>query len=194
VTVSPKSVVMILVAACGGPPRGAAAPAGPAPATVTQVLPPDRLYVLEMGGAPAGDTSVTFANGTARIVIVRHAPPDNNVFVVISLPVDAFTADSTRDSITITVRPQPGVYGVAIDCDASIGRGATITFKYPVHFLAPRDALQRYGTALAYERALAVARKRGDGQFDLLASTRPATDNLAAPLGGPGVYLAAAPR
>lgn len=59
---------------------------------------------------------------------------------------------------------------------------------------SPRDAVQRYGTALAYERALVVARKRPDGQYDLLASTRPATDNLAAPLGGAGVYLAAAPR
>jgi len=185
---------MILLAACGGPPRGAAAPAGPAPATVVQVLPLDQLYVLEMGGAPAADTSVTVANGTARTVIVRHAPPDNNVFLVLTLPADAFTADSTRDSITNTVRPQPGTYGVAIDFDAPIGRGATITFKYPVHFLAPRDALQRYGSALAYERALAVARRRADGQYVLLASTRPATDNLAAPLGVAGVYLAAAPR
>ena len=186
--------MLILMAACGGPPRGAAAPAGPAPATVTQVLPLDHLYVLEMGGAPPADTAVTFANGAARTVIVRHAPPDNNVFVVLTLPAGAFTADSGRDSITITVRPQPGVYGVTIDCDAAIGRGATITFKYPVHFLAPRDALQRYGSVLAYERALAVARQRPDGKYDLLASTRPATDNLAAPLGRAGVYLAAAPR
>jgi hypothetical protein len=185
---------MIVLAACGGPPRGAAAPAGPAPATVTQVLPLDRLYVLEMGGAPPVDTAVTFANGTARTVIVRHAPPDNNVFVVVTLPAETFSADSMRDSVTITVRPQPGVYGVAIDCNAAIGRGATITFKYPVHFLAPRDALQHYGSALAYERALSVARKRTDGQYDLLASSRPATDNLAAPLGTAGVYLAAAPR
>ncbi|MFI5210456.1 MAG: hypothetical protein ACHQ2E_08430 [Gemmatimonadales bacterium] len=187
-------MVLILLAACGGPPRGAAAPSGPAPVTVTSVLPLDRLYVLEMSGAPPADTVVAFANGTSRTVIVRHAPPDNNVFLVITLPAGSFTADSTLDSIRIRIRPQPGRYGVAIDCNAAIGLGATITFKYPVHFLAPRDALQRYGTVLAYERALAVARQRPDGQYDLLASTRPATDNLAAPLGGAGVYLAAAPR
>jgi hypothetical protein len=186
--------MMILLAACGGPPRGSAAPAGPAPVTVTQVLPLDRLYVLEMSGAPPADTTVTFASGTARTVIVRHAPPDNNVFVVVTLPPDTTATDSTRDSTRITIRPQPGVYGVAIDCDAPIGRGATITFKYPVHFLAPRDAQQRYGSVLAYEQALAVARRRDDGRYDLLGSTRPATDNLAAPLGGAGVYLAAAPR
>jgi len=187
-------MVLILLAACGGPPRGAAAPAGPAPVTVTAVLPLDRLYVLEMSGAPPADTVVTFANGTSRTVIVRHAPPDNNVFVVVSLPAGTFAADSALDSIRIGIRPQPGTYAVAIDCNAAIGLGATITFKYPVHFLPPRDALQRYGNALAYERALAVARKRPDGQYDLLASSRPATDNLAAPLGGAGVYLAAAPR
>lgn len=186
--------MILLLAACGGPPSSGAAPVGPAPVTVTQVLPLDQLYVLEMGGVPPIDTVVTFATGTERTVIVRHAPPDNNVFIVLNLPAATFSGDSTRDSIMIRVRPQPGVYGVEIECNSDIGRGATITFKYPVHFLAPQDALQRYGSALFYERALSVARRRPDGQYDLLASSRPATDNLTAPLGPAGVYLAAAPR
>ncbi len=73
-------------------------------------------------------------------------------------------------------------------------RGATIKFKYPVHFEPPRDAVTRYGSLARFEQALAVGMLADGTNFALLPSLRPASDNLEAALPGPGTYMVAAPR
>jgi hypothetical protein len=179
---------------CGGGSGSAAAPVGPDPVQVTQVVPLSSLYLLELAGPPPVDTSVTLRPGIARTVIVRHAPPDNNTFAEVSFPATVFAGDSVRDSVRVTLTGRPGVYGLTVGADVPIGPGARITFKYPVHFQAPQAATGRYGTALAFEQALVVAAEQADGRYGLLVSTRPASDNLSAPVPHAGTYFAAALR
>jgi hypothetical protein len=183
----------LLAAGCGGGAKSAAAPTGPAPVKVTQVLALDQLVVLEMHGPAVVDTAVTITPGKPRIVIVRHAAPDNNVFAEVTFPATVFAGDSTRDSVVVTFKARPGIYGLTVASDAKFGKGARITFKYPVHFQAPATAITRYGTAQGFERALRIAALQDDGRYGLLVSSRPSTDNLSAPIPGPGTYLAAAP-
>lgn len=153
-----------------------------------------QLYVLEMSGIPPEDTAVTFPSGLARAIILRHGPPDNTVFVELLFPDSVFRGDQVPESVTVTVRPRPGVYGVDLTSTATPGRGATIRFKYPVHFTAPLAALQKYGSAVRFERNLQVTRRIDGDRFALLPSDRPASDNLRSALPGPGTYLVAGPR
>ncbi len=159
-----------------------------------RVLPLDQLYVLEVSGVPPEDTVVTFRTGTARTIILRHGPPDNTTFVELRFPEDAFAGTGAPDSVTVTVHPRPGMYGVTVAASVSPFRGATIRFRYPVHFSAPIAALQKYGGTARYEGALRVARQLAGGNFGLLPSERPASDNLQSALPDGGVYLVAAPR
>lgn len=160
-----------------------------------RVLPLDQLYVLEMAGIPPEDTVVTFHTGTARTIILRHGAPDNTTFVELRFPADVFGKDSLPDSVTVTVQPRPGIYGVDVRMSLEPRRGASIRFKYPVHFSAPIAALNKYGGTGRYERALAVVRQVSDSAgYGQLASERPSSDNLQAGLQGSGVYLVAAPR
>ena len=165
-----------------------------APGSPSQVLPISRLYVLEMTGIPPEDTMVTFAANRPRIIILRHGPPDNTVFVEITFPDSVFRVPGAPDSVTVVVRPRPGVYAVDIASTVIPTRGATIRFKYPVHFSAPLEAVQRYGTAGRYERALAVCDVVDGTNYALLPSRRPASDNLESNLRGPGSYVVAAPK
>lgn len=186
--------MLFAAAGCGGSSKSAATPEGPPPVQVVQVAPLTDLFVLELDGAPPLDTAVALKPGVARTVIVRHAPPDNNTFAELSFPASVFAADSGRDSVRLVVRPRPGVYGLTLESDTPLGPGARITFKYPVHFQAPQAATARYGGALAFERALMVAVEQEEGRYGLLASTRPASDNLSGPMPRAGTYLAVAPR
>ena len=98
------------------------------------------------------------------------------------------------DSVTVVVRPRPGIYGLDIASTVIPRAGATIRFKYPVHFSPPVEALRRYGSASRYEHAMAIAVLTDGANYALLPSRRPALDNLESALPGPGTYLAAAPR
>jgi len=171
-------------------------PASPAPDPTipTQILPASRLFVLEMSGIPPEDTVLTFAVDQPRVIILRHGAPDNTVFVELSFPDSVFRVPDGPDSVTVVVRPRPGIYGVDIATTVIPRRGATIRFKYPVHFAPPVEALQRYGSPTAFERALALAALTDGANYALLPSRRPASDNLESALPGPGTYLVAAPR
>ena len=186
--------VSLLTAACH---HTAALPGSPevkaTPVTI-QVLPLDRLFVLEISGVGPGDTALAIDPTAARTVILRHGPPDNDVFVVLSFPAKVFTPSAAQDSVHLVIRPSPGLYGIEFECDAPLGLGAWMRFEYPVHFSAPIDAQQRYGSAVQFEAALAIARLEKDARYALLVSGRPAPDNLVAPLAGPGTYIVAAPR
>ena len=158
----------------------------------TQRLPMDRVYVIEMDGIPAADTSVTFPSGAARTILLQHGPPDNTVFAEVSFPAGSFA--NAGDSATVTLRPRPGVYGVTVEAPSTPGTGATIRFRYPIHFAPPRAAEAQYGSRTRLEAALVIGRVLEEGMIGLLASSRPASDNLEAPLAGPGTYLLVAPK
>lgn len=153
-----------------------------------------QLYVLEMRGIPPEDTVVTFRSGQTRSLVLRHGPPDNAVFVELHFPDSVFRGDQFPESVTVTIKLRPGVYGLDLAFSANPRRGATIRFKYPVHFTAPVAAIQKYGSAVRFERSLRVVRRIEGDRFALLASDRPASDNLRSAMPGPGTYLVAGAR
>jgi hypothetical protein len=185
-------LLLPLAGGCRGRPQVQGA-APPPEKTPTVTLPLDQLYVLETWGAPPVDTVVAFKPGGRRTIVLHHAPPDNTEFAELSFPA-SLIPDSTRDSVHVTLAARPGVYGLTITSSLDFAAGATLTFKYPVHFAAPTAASQKYGNPALFERALGIGHRESDGRFRLLPSTRPAADNLMAAIPGPGVYLVAAPR
>jgi len=149
--------------------------------------------VLETAGPPPADTSVTFVTGQPRVIILRHGPPTNIVFAELEFPPLAFGPDSGRE-VQVDVRPRPGVYGLDVASTLPIGPGVTLVFKYARYFSAPERARVVYGSDGAFERALAVGQVQPGGTLRLAPSTRPAADNLRAPLPAAGSYLVAAPQ
>lgn len=166
----------------------------PDPRVPKQVLPASQLFVLEMSGIPPEDSAVTFAVNQPRVVIVRHGSPDNTVFAELTFPDSVFWTKDGPDSVTVVIRPRPGVYAMDLAMTVIPNRGATIRFKYPVHFVPSADALQKYGSVGRYEKALSVGMLADGENYALLNSQRPASDNLEAALPGPGTYVVAAPR
>lgn len=180
----------LLVAACGG--GGAIGTGGSRTAPVPRVPPPSRLdavYVLESSGVPADDTVVSFSRARGRVIVLRRGAPDNSLFAEV-----AITGDSAAsDSATVTVRPQPGVYGIDFDIPPRPSGVVRVTFSYGVHFVAPSGARTRYGSDLSFEEALSIARVEPDGRVVFLPTTRPGSDMVAAIVSGPGRYVVAAP-
>jgi hypothetical protein len=177
---------------CGGGAPGVEAPVpGPSPRTYSA----DRVFTVEVWGAPAPDTLVTFPTARARSIVLRHGPPDNTVFAEVDIPPNALVAPGGRDSVTVSIRPVPGLYGVTLQSDAALSSPLVLTFKYPVHFAAPTDSRARYATDVLFEQALVVARAESDGaRFLTLRSARPASDNLQAMIPSLGRYQLVAPR
>lgn len=177
---------------CGGGAPGVEAPVpGPSPRAYTA----DRVFTVEVWGAQAPDTVVTFPAAHARSIVLRHGPPDNTVFAEVNIPAHALVAPGGRDSVTVSIRPVPGLYGVTLESDAALSSPLVLTFKYPVHFAAPADSRLRYATDVLFEQAMVVARAEGDGaRFQTLRSARPASDNLQAEVSSLGRYQLVAPR
>jgi hypothetical protein len=151
-----------------------------------------RLFQLETGGPPPGDTSLTFVSGTPRVVVLYHAG-ESIVFARLSFEPAAF-GDSGQ-SVELNVRPRPGIYGLDLTTSVPFRSGqVAITFVYGRYFSAPARARQVYGSDVAFERAVAVGQLLTDGQVLLLPTTRPAPDNLHAALPVPGSYVVAAPQ
>ncbi len=185
-------MVTALVAGCGGPPRVSPRP------TTGPVLPPppdpsrlDQVFVLESGGPSAEDTAVAVPRGRRRLIVLRRGAPDNSLFATVSLP---DTTAVSGDSIRVSVRPRPGIYGVDVSAEGGSLAGTTISLSYAVHFVAPAGARARYGGDLGFERALFIARVESDGRVIFLPTARPGSDLLSAVVPGPGRYLVAAPR
>ena len=185
------SWLCMALAACGGRAGSGGKKVEPAPA---RVIPLAAGIVLETAGPPPSDTAITFLAGEPHVIVLRHGPPENVVFAEVSFAASAFRADSGR-SVTVEVRPRPGVYGIDLLTSAPFREGASVVFKYPRYFSAPAKARAAYGSDALYERALAVGQLVAGGQsLALLASTRPAPDNLQAALPAAGTYLVAAPQ
>lgn len=176
---------------CGGR-QPAPATTSAAPPTTSRVLPLARVIALETSGPSPSDTSVSFSAGTAHLIVLRHGPPENIVFAHLSFSAGAFA--DTGQTVTVEVRPRPGVYGLDFVTSLPLRGGATVVFDYARYFSAPARARQVYGNDVAFERALAVGRLLPDNQIELLPSTRPLPDNLSADLPAPGSYLVAAPQ
>jgi hypothetical protein len=157
------------------------------------VVPLASAIVLETAGPPPSDTSVTFAAGELRVIVLRHGPPENVVFAELVFPPRAFRADSGQP-VRVDVRPRPGVYGLELTSSVPLGEGATVIFKYARYFSAPARARADYGGDIQYERALAVGQVRPDSMLALLPSSRPVADNLQAALPAPGTYVVAAAK
>ena len=165
-------------------PRSAAAAARPHRARRTwarrpaRIIPLAQAIVLETGGPPPADTSVTFTTGEPRVIVLRHGPPENIVFAEVTFPPAAF-ADSGR-RVQVDITPRPGVYGMDLRVSAFRSAApASLTFKYGRYFLAVR-ARTVYGNDVEFERALSIGQTLAGGQLALLPSTRPASDNLRA--------------
>jgi hypothetical protein len=186
--------LLALALACGRAPAATGGTPDAVPPAVGRVLPADELFPLEVAGVTPSDTTVTFATGRPRTIILRHGPPDNTVFVELAFPAAAFAAAGTPESVTVSVAPAPGLYGLTLTSTIPPDTGARLRFKYPVHFAAPAAGVARYGSLARFERALVVLVRLDDGRWGVLPSSRPASDNLEAPLRGPGTYLLAAPR
>jgi hypothetical protein len=186
---------MLLTVGLGCSRRSPAFEQGPAPAPVPSgPIPLAQLYVLEMSGVPPSDTTATFSTAEPRTVILRHGQPDNTVFAELSFPAGTFAGAGVPESVTVSVHPRPGVYGIDLTSTVPVGRAARLVFKYPIHFSAPVSGQQRYGGTVQFERALSIAHLTGAGTWTLIPSSRPAPDNLAAPLQGTGTYLVVAPK
>jgi hypothetical protein len=176
--------------ACGGR-SPAAAPAAPV-STAPRILALSRVIVLETAGPPPSDTSVSFLAGNPRTIVLRHGPPENIVFATLTFPAGAF-ADSGQ-TVSVEVKPRPGVYGVDVTISLPLRSAAELTFSYARYFSAPARGRQLYRSDIAYERALAIGRLLPEGQIELLSSSRPVPDHLSADVTASGSYLVAAPQ
>ncbi len=184
------TLALALAAACGGR-RGVNTSSRPEE-TVERTLAQSDVWVLEAGGTPPDDTTLTLIAGQARVVVLRNGAPDLATFAVLIFPDSALKAEAGTP-VELTLHVRPGVYGLDIDCKAETV-GARIMFKYARHFEAPIEAYKKYGSNEAFERQLAIGRLNGDSTMLLLATRRPNQDNLSALIKGNGAYVVAGPR
>ncbi|MEO8226472.1 MAG: hypothetical protein ABI637_03525 [Gemmatimonadota bacterium] len=176
--------------ACGGGASKAGAPPPPAP---VRTLPLAGVFLMGAKDTVPADTVAVLTAGQARHIVMRIGAPDLTTFADIFFDTLAFQA-APGAPVRITLQPADSAFGLVVASDTPFQNGGEITFKYAVHFPAPTDALAKYGTVQLLERALAIGRIDGAGNITLLASTRPAADNLQAPMAQPGTYLVAAVR
>jgi hypothetical protein len=184
------SWLCLAAAACGGARSPADGERAASPGV--RLFPLSAAIVLETAGPPPPDTTVTFIAGQARIIVLRHGPPEYIVFAELIFPPPAF-AEHGRE-VRVDVRPRPGVYGLEVATSLPIRDSAVVVFKYARYFASSAKARAVYGSDVAYERALAVGRVMPGGMLALLPSTRPFPDVLRAPLPAAGSYLVAAPE
>jgi hypothetical protein len=184
------SWLCLAAAACGGARSPADGERAASPGV--RVFPLSAAIVLETAGPPPPDTTVTFIAGQARIIVLRHGPPEYIVFAELIFPPPAF-AEHGRE-VRVDVRPRPGVYGLEVATSLPIRDSAVVVFKYARYFASSAKARAVYGSDVAYERALAIGRVMPGGMLALLPSTRPFPDVLRAPLPAAGSYLVAAPE
>ncbi len=178
-----------LLTACGGHRPAAIAPS----ATQIRVLPLEAVVMLQSSAPVPRDTTVMVLGGEPRVIVLRQAPPENIVYAELHFTAGSFASTKGRP-VRVTVRPRAGAYGLDVRASAGIGAGASIVFKYPRYFTAPAGGADRYANTVELERALAVGRVLDSARIALLPSTRPAADNLQAPLPAEGLYLVAAEK
>ena len=160
-------------------------PSGP---VAVRVAPKGETAPVEVGGVTPNDTVIVVRRGVGRVVILRHGPPDRTDFAELTLPAAVF-AKAPNDSILVTVRTRPGVYGLELSADADWGPGTALAFKYAIHFYPPADALQRYATLTEIDRRLTMARRERNGDLTIYLTSHPAPDVIRAFIPGEGTYV-----
>lgn len=182
---------LLLAGGCGG---GGPVITDPGPALPPELPRPtvvDSIFQLESGGTPPDDTTVAIDPAAGRVIILRRGAPDHSLFARLTVPPGIATGG---DSVRLTLRPRPGLYGIDLEVDGQLGAGAELTMSYAVHFVAPEGARDRYGSDLGFERALFLVQLTDERAVTFLPTTRPGSDLVTATLPGPGRYLVAAPR
>ena len=176
---------MLLVAACSRKP----VETNPIPATTTL----DKVWLLEAGGTPVSDTTVAFPLAAGRTIVLRHAMPDDAIFLILQFPA---TKDSlrARDSVHVTIRPMRGKYGFTLATADKLGAGVQATFSYALHFQAPADAATKYPSPGRFEAVLTPALVGADNKIEFLAGARPAADMIRFPVTAAGTFALAAIR
>lgn len=186
----PLVVTLALIVGCGGAaaaPGAAGSAAPPTVPVVARVAPRGEAGAVEVGGIAPNDTVVALRRGADRVVVLRHGPPDRADFLELTLPAAVF-AQAAQDTVHVTIRTLPGMYGATLSADADWGPGTAIAFKYAIHFSPPSDALRRFGTLTEVDRRLSVARRETNGDLTLYLSSRPSPDVIRALIPGPGTY------
>lgn len=135
---------------------------------------------------------MSFPAGSRHVIVLRHGPPENIVFAEVTFSADAFP--DSGQTITVEVRPRPGVYGLDLSVSVPPRGGTAVGFYYARYFSAPARARQVYRSDAAFERALSVGRLLPENQIELVPSTRQELDHISASIPGPGSYLVAAPQ
>ena len=147
-------------------------------------------------GPPPADTAVTFVAGEPRVIVLRHGPPENVVFAEVSFAAECVPRRQ-RASREGRGPPAAGRIRARPRHERAIQQRRRPSSSSTPD-TSPRPAKAR--ASLRQRRAVrARARDRpGAGHrtssIALLPPTRPATDNLAAPMPAPGTYLVAAPE
>jgi hypothetical protein len=145
---------------------------------------PDR------SGISPPDTVIRFAARVGRTVVLRHAPPDNAVFAILSVPADS----TATDSLTLTLRVTPGRYGLQVLGEPRLPTGSLLTFSMAIHFQAPPEVPSAtYPSATRYAAWLGIGLLQADGGLRYHDTSRPGGDLLRTVLGANGEYLVAAP-
>jgi hypothetical protein len=183
-------LVMVTSAACGS--RKPVLGAPPDSPSAPRVLPLNRVIILQTSGPSPSDTSVSFPAGTLRTIVLRQGPPENIVFARVTFPAAAFP--DSGQTVTVEVKPRPGVYGLDIGMSRPIRVSATVMFEYARYFSAPERARQVYRTDGAFEQALAIGHLLPENQIELLPSVRPELDHVSAPVATGGSYVVAGPQ
>lgn len=190
-SVIPSFRLSVFLAACGGT---AVTPLmDPTVTPLSPPLPLGQVFILESWGTAPNDTVVSWLAADRRVIVLRRAPPDNNLFGRIVFPAGSVTP-RRGDSATVRVSMAPGLYGVDVMTEDEVKPGVQIVFSYAIHFTAPAAARQIYGSEIRFERFLGVGRLEADSTLVFLDSYRPGSDLLTSSLPGAGRYLVAAPR
>lgn len=182
----------MLLAACAPAPRFGGANGPDAARTLASgpPVPLEQLWLIERAGPSPHDTVVTFPTADGRVIVLRHPAPDNATFAVITVPPDS----SARGTTTLTLLPSPGRYGLTITAAPALPARATLRFSYAAHFVAPPEALTRYGSLARVEQALGLGHLARPDHLTFVAATRPAADMLLAPLVAEGTWHLATRR
>jgi acetamidase/formamidase len=183
----------LLLSACRAAPLPVVTTAGapvqvPTGPVALRVAPKGETAPVEVGGIPPNDTVVVVRRGFGRTVILRHGPPDRTDFAELTLPATVF-ATAPAESVLVTIRMRPGVYGIELSADAPWGPGTELAFKYAIHFYPPADALRRFGTLTEVDRRLTLARRERNGDLTIYLSSHPAPDVVKAFIPGEGTYV-----
>lgn len=153
-----------------------------------------QVFILEASGAAPEDTVVEVQRTARRVIVLRRSAPDFGLFANVEFGASSDTTARGGPPAKVGLKPTPGLYSLDLAINGPVSDSATITFSYGTHFVAPAGARERYGSNLAFEKALAIGRVGDDGVVVFLPTSRPGSDMVSGPLQGPGRYLVAAPR